>query len=152
MFCATMMLAVTGCSKENFDEDIIGTWDAISMRFVSTNAPLPELNYDDTMPFEPGTSWMVFNSDKTGLSYTFDSEEGVTNEYAFTWNIKDETLTINFNLGDYTWPSVLHIDKLKDGTMVLSENNTYEDSYEDGNGQQQTYTATETVYYTYNKR
>ncbi len=152
MFCAAMVFVLTGCSKENFDEDIIGTWDAISMRFVSTNAPLPELNYDDTMPFEPGTSWMVFNSDKTGLSYTFDSEEGVTNEYAFTWNIKDETLTINFNLGDYTWPSVLHIDKLKDGTMVLSENNTYEDSYEDGNGQQQTYTATETVYYTYNKR
>ena len=113
LFCAVMTLAFTGCSKDDFEKDIVGTWKAISITFTEV--------YDGQSHTETetpeGDSRITFNSDKT-YQLTTDGEVVARG----TWNIKDDKLTMTITEGDGIGMENATIDiDGSDMTLTMSE-------------------------------
>lgn len=83
--CVIMAFAIAGCSKDD-DEPAI---DSLSSIIVGVWAQ------------DGDNDIMVFNANGTGVWYDSPAEyEQKENPNNFTWNVKGEWLTINFDYGD----------------------------------------------------
>lgn len=84
MFCATMMLAVTGCSKD-YENDIIGSWKVISITETETYQGETQ-TYSET---PEGLNILTFNSDHTYQA----SSDGQVGDSG-TWSLDDDKLIL----------------------------------------------------------
>lgn len=85
MFCAAMVFAFTGCSKD-YENDIIGSWKVISATITETYQG--ETHTETQTP--EGLNILTFNSDHTYQGST----DGQVNDSG-TWSIDGDKLTMN---------------------------------------------------------
>jgi len=91
MFCAAMVFALAGCSKEDFEKDIIGTWKVTNVTMSETYQG--QTHTESAVP--EGDNRITFKEDKT-FQATTDGEV----EASGTWSIKDDKLTFNTTYGE----------------------------------------------------
>ena len=85
MFCAAMVFALTGCSKD-YENDIIGSWKVISITETETYQGETQTNSETP----EGLNILTFNSD-----HTYQASTDGQVEDSGTWSIDGDKLTMN---------------------------------------------------------
>ncbi len=108
--CATLTLALTGCSKDP-ESLIIGTWDYDEVAITYTENGHTET----TSGLEEGeTADMTFREDGTFTTVYHSTDDDA--EGSGTWSIKDNKLTTVDEMGAMTF----NIDKLTKKALEIS--------------------------------
>ena len=113
MFCAAMVFAFTGCSKD-LEKDIVGSWSMVSTTIFET---IQGQTHTETETPEEGESTIfTFNEDNTcSKSVTYAGQNFTTNG---TYSIKDDQLTITME--EQTSTGKIEIDG-SDMTLTFTE-------------------------------
>ena len=113
MFCAAMVFALTGCSKD-MEKDIVGTWKVTDVTMTWSYNGQP---YTESEPIEDDLR-LIFNEDKT-----FQATTNGDVEASGTWSLKDDQLTmINDSDGDLGFDTATV--KIDGNSMTLTATQT----------------------------
>ncbi len=104
MFCAALVLTLTGCSKDPEDL-IIGTWNATKVITTTTMAGNSET---ETETFKEGESQMTFKEDGTIIIKS--TEDGTSVEESGKYTVDDHKITITAE-GQSLSGDIVNIDK-----------------------------------------
>lgn len=137
MCCAAMMFALTGCSDDFEEDDLIGSWNLKKTTYTETISGLTGeyAQYNGThteteYPENGESTILTFNSDHTCTNT--ETYEGQTYTSNATWSLNDDKLTITYIEGGETSTEQATIVELDGSKLVLSYSESYSNEVEPG--------------------
>ena len=139
MCCAAMMFALTGCSDDFEEDDLIGSWNLKKTTYTETISGLTgeyaQYNGTHTETEYPGdgeSTTLTFNSDHTFTSTEIGDGGGFSYTSNGTWSLNDDKLTITYTDEGETSTSQVTIDELDGSKLVMSYSESYSNEVEPG--------------------